>query len=547
MLYVTGSGGFPQGVVAPAVTAASPSWWSVVVLLVCLQLPQPGPVQATVCPSQGSTQPGRCICAADILSCTAAGLDQVPREIPVSVVTLDLSHNWIAQLEGGSFEGLNRLETLRIAHNRLTVIQLGAFRNASGTLLQHLDLSSNQLRVLEQHYFLDLTGLKELLLFNNRIAHVESRALAGLGSLHKAYLSHNRLTDFPFFSIQEHSHPHLTMLDLSSNRLSKLPLEDITNLPISMQRGLYLHNNSLVCECSMYGLLRHWDQRGFASVTDFRQEYTCLVYGIQRGTVRFFQHGRYFEKCNLTAMSQRLREQNSSVSVKVGKPMLLHCVSTLVGQHVTFLWVSPNQEYVAPPGNNGSLKMYPNGSLEIVAARAEDSGIYWCMSLDRQQQRNETQEVNVTVVLHNDELHEPFNTGFTTLLGCVVSLVLVLMYLFLTPCRCPPCRKAPTPATPSQVKEAGAGSAQSSILAPTPPATTEGPGRKVSTNKHVVFLEPIKEQQNGRLRAGTGGHLGPGLLLGAEQHSKLHNQTQQRVGEADPIMSMFSDTPITLQ
>ncbi|KAM6947847.1 amphoterin-induced protein 3 [Lycodopsis pacificus] len=547
MLYVAGSGGFPQGVVAPAVTAASPSWWSVVVLLVCLQLPQPGPVQATVCPSQASTQPGRCICAADILSCTAAGLDQVPREMPVSVVTLDLSHNRIAQLEGGSFEGLNRLETLRIAHNRLTVIQLGAFQNASGTLLQHLDLSSNQLRVLEQHCFLDLTGLKELLLFNNRIAQVESRALAGLGSLRKAYLSHNRLTDFPFFSIQEHSHPHLTMLDLSSNRLSKLPLEDITNLPISMQRGLYLHNNSLVCECSMYGLLRLWDQRGFASVTDFRQEYTCLVYGIQRGTVRFFQHGRYFEKCNLTAMSQGLKEQNSSVSVKVGKPMLLHCVSTLVGQHVTFLWVSPNQEYVAPPGNNGSLKMYPNGSLEIMAARAEDSGIYWCMSLDRQQQRNETQEVNVTVVLHDDELHEPFNTGYTTLLGCVVSLVLVLMYLFLTPCRCPPCRKAPTPATPSQGKEAGAGSAQSSILSPTPPATTEGPGRKVSTNKHVVFLEPIREQQNGRLRAGTGGHLGPGLLLGAEQHSKLHNQSQQRAGEADPIMSMFSDTPITLQ
>uniref|UniRef100_A0A8C3AKZ3 Adhesion molecule with Ig like domain 3 n=1 Tax=Cyclopterus lumpus TaxID=8103 RepID=A0A8C3AKZ3_CYCLU len=492
MSYVAGSSGFPQGVAAP------PSWWSVVVLFVCLQLPQPDPVRAAVCHFQDSPQAGGCLCASDILSCIAAGLDQVPREMPVSAVTLDLSHNQIAQLEDGSFEGLNRLETLRIAHNRLTVIKPGAFRNASGTLLQHLDLSSNQLSGLKELYFLDLPGLKELLLFNNRIVHVESRALAGLGSLHKAYLSHNLIKDFPFFSIQEHSHPYLSMLDLSSNRLSKLPLEDITNLPISMQRGIYLHNNSLVCECSMYGLLLHWDQRRFASVTDFRQEYTCLVYGIQRGTVRFFQHGRYFEKCNLTAMSQGLRQQESGVSVKAGKPVLLHCVTSLTGQHVTFLWVSPNQEYVAPPGNNGSLKMYANGSLEILAARAEDSGIYWCMSQDRQ--RNETQEVNVTVVLHHAEPHEPFNTGFTTLLGCVVSLVLVLMYLYLTPCRCPPCCKAPTlnpaAATPSQGNEAGAGSAQSSILTPTPPATTEGPGRKVSTNKHVVFLEPIREQQN---------------------------------------------------
>lgn len=547
MLYAAVNTGFLQG--APA----APSCWSAVVLVVCLQLPRLSPVQATLCRSQGSSEVGGCLCASDILSCTALGLEQVPGEMPVSAVTLDLSHNRIVQLEGGSFRGLYRLETLRLAHNQLTAIHLGAFQNTSGTRLRHLDLSSNQLSVLEQHYFLDLPGLKELLLFNNRIVHVESRALAGLGSLHKAYLSHNRITDFPFFSIQEQSHPHLSLLDLSSNRLPKLPLQDISNLPLSVQRGLYLHNNSLLCECSMYGLFRHWEQRGYASVTDFRQEHTCLVYGMQRGTVRFFQHDRYFEKCNLSALSVLLKEQESSVSVRAGQALLLHCVTTLIGHHVTFLWVSPNQEYVAPPGNNGPLKMYTNGSLEIVAARAEDSGIYWCMALDQQQQRNETREVNVTVVLHHDsDHHESFNTGFTTLLGCVVSLVLVLMYLYLTPCRCPPCLKASTPATAtaSQGNEAAAGSAQSSILSPTPPATTEGPGRKVSTNKHVVFLEPIREQQNGRLR-GAGpvagavqGHLGPGLLLGAEQQSKLQKQQQQRAGETDSFMSVFSDTPI---
>ncbi|XP_067442221.1 amphoterin-induced protein 3 [Thunnus thynnus] len=542
MVSVGWSAAFLQGAVAPAVLAAASSWCSAVVLLVCLQLPQLSPVQA------GGPS---CLCASDILSCTALGLQRVPAEMPVSAVTLDLSHNHLVELEGGCFGGLSRLETLRLAHNQLTTIQPGAFRNASGALLRHLDLSSNQLHVLEQHYFQELPGLEELLLFNNRIIHVESRALAGLGGLRRAYLSHNRLTDFPFFTIQEHSHPHLSMLDLSSNRLPKLPLEDISNLPVAVQSGLYLHNNSLVCECSMYALFRYWEQRGFSSVRDFRQEHTCLVYGIQRGTVRFFQHNRYFEKCNMTVLRQA---QEGSVSVGAGKAVLLHCVTSLTGQHVTFLWVSPNQEYVAPPGNNGSLKMFANGSLEIVAARAEDSGIYWCMALDQRQQRNETREVNVTVVPHHDsESHEHFNTGFTTLLGCVVSLVLVLMYLYLTPCRCPPCPRAPPPATatPSQGKEAGTGSAQSSILTPTPPATTEGPGRKVSTNKHVVFLEPIREQQNGRLRAGPGagavqGHLGPGLLLGPEQHPKLHNQSQQRAGETDSIMSVFSDTPIML-
>lgn len=542
--------GFFQGVVAPAVPAVP--WWAAAVLLLCLQLQQPSPVQSG---PDSSPEAGGCLCASDILSCTALGLQQVPTQMPGSAVTLDLSHNHIAQLQGGDFSGLYRLETLRLSHNQLTTIQLGAFQNTSGNLLRHLDLSSNQLRVLEQHYFQDLSGLEELLLFNNRIVQVQSRALA-LGSLRRVYLSHNQLTDFPFFSIQEDSHPHLSMLDLSSNRLPKLPLEDISNLPASVQRGLYLHNNSLVCECSMYRLFRHWELKGFASIKDFRQEHTCLIFGIQRGTVRFFQHNRYFEKCNATAMNQLLVEQQSQVSVREGEAVLLHCVTTFTRQQVAFLWVSPHQEYVAPPGNNGTLKMYANGSLEISAARAEDSGIYWCMALDKLRRRNETQEVNVTVVPQGDEdSHEPFNTGFTTLLGCVVSLLLVLMYLYLTPCRCPPWPKLKTPSTasPGQAHEAGVGSGQSSILTPTPPATTEGPGRKVSTNKHVVFVEPIssREQQNGRLRAALGtarlqGHLGPGLLLGPDQHPKLQSQSQQRAGETDSFMSVFSDTPIML-
>lgn len=516
MLHVDGHAGFLQEVQAP-------SWWSTALLMVCLQLPCLNLVRANANLSQGG-----CLRASDILSCTALDLNQVPSELPVSTVTLDLSHNKIEELKSGDFEGLLQLETLRLAHNQLTTIQPWAFRNSSGALLQHLDLSSNQLRVLEQHFFQELSGLRELLLFNNRMVRVETAALDGLRNLHKAYLSHNRLTDFPFFTIQKHSHPHLSMLDLSSNRLFKLPLEDIKNLPELVQKGLYLHNNSLLCECSMFTLMRFYEQRRFASIKHFREEYICMINGIQRGILRFLLHSHYFDKCNLTVKIPALMEQESNVLVKEGAALLLHCITTLSSHSITFFWVTPNLEYVALPGNNGSLKMFPNGSLEIVEARERDSGIFLCVAQDRQQ--NETWEVNVTVVGHHGEDHEPFNTGFTTLLGCVVSLVLVLMYLYLTPCRCPPCCRArpATTATPSQANEGVAGSAQSSILTPTPPTTTEGPGRKVSNNKHVVFLEPIKEQQNGRLRAGLG------LLLGMDQ-------PKQRGGETDSFMCVFSD------
>lgn len=541
--------GLLQGVVVPTLLVPSSIRWSAVLLLVFLQ--------PSICQwRNGSSLEGQCLRASDILSCTALGLETVPKEMPVTTVTLDVSHNRIAQLKEASFVGLSRLETLRLSHNQLTAIEPKAFQNSSGTLLRHLDLSSNHICDLEQHYFIDLPGLEELLLFNNRIVRVESSVFATLSNIRKAYLSHNRLTDFPFFSIQKHTHPYLLLLDLSSNRLPKLPLEDISNLPTTVQNGLYLHNNSLVCDCSMYALFHIWAERNFSSVIHFKEQHTCLVYGIQKGTVRFFKHDRYFEKCDFTGMRLLLAEQEESVLAKAGSAVLLHCVTTLTGHHVTFFWVSPSQEYVAPPGNSDSIKMYSNGSLKIMDAQAEDSGMYWCMALDHKLQRNETREVNLTVVVgKNPEPHEAFNTGFTTLLGCVVSLVLVLMYLYLTPCRCPPCRHVPPPpataTSPNPTNEAGVGSAQSSILSPTPPTTTEGPGRKVSTNKHVVFLEPIREQQNGRIRGGQGtgggqGHLGPGLFLGPEQNSKLQNPSQQKAGETDSIMSVFSDTPMMI-
>ncbi|XP_051550018.1 amphoterin-induced protein 3-like isoform X2 [Myxocyprinus asiaticus] len=416
--------------------------------------------------------PSGCLIASDILSCSNLGLNQVPLELPIMVATLDFNHNLLERLEEGSFAGLPNLDTLQLAHNLLSSITPGTFRNTSS--IRHLDLSSNQLNVIEQHYFQELVGVKELLLYNNRIVRVESKALSHLSNLRKAYLSHNRLTDFPFFSIQEHS--SLITLDLSSNRMPNLPVEDIGALQESIQQGLFLHNNTLNCECSMYSMFKQWEQRGFTSVRDFREDHICLLYGKRRASVRFLQHERFFENCTI---KPQLETEN--LRADTGDSVLLDCKTSLKGKHLAYLWVSPHKEYIAPPGNNNTLRMYANGTLEILAAQVEDSGVYLCMALNHQESRNETREVNVTVVIHH-QVEEPFNTGFTTLLGCVVSLVLVLMYLYLTPCRCW-CRKQPPPGTPSPANEC---TAQSSILMPTPPATTEGPGHK-PLNKSFCF------------------------------------------------------------
>ncbi|KAJ7994535.1 hypothetical protein DPEC_G00250480 [Dallia pectoralis] len=477
----------------------------------------------------GSNCPKGCLCCSDILSCANQGLTALPVELPAYTTTLDLSHNHLTELKEGSFTTLHRLESLRLAHNKLRYIEPGTFQNSSA--LRQLDLSSNRLDKVEVHYFLELTGLEELLLFNNRIVHVESKALAVLGNLRRAYISHNRLTDFPFFSVQGHSHPFLATLDLSSNSMSKLPLVEIETLPVALKRGLYLHNNTLICECEMYNMFRSWERKGYPSVRDFREDHTCLVYGERKASIKFFQHRRFLEvNLNCSSMAAPvLAEPESSLLAYVGEAVVLDCHTTLRGQHLTHLWVSPHHGAGAPPENNGTLRMHANGSLEIVSAHVEDSGIYWCKVFDATK-RNESWEVNVTVLTRFDDA-EAFNTGFTTLIGCVTTLVLVVMYLYLTPCRCW-CRRRPPRPVHSPANDQC--SAQSSILSPTPPATTEGPGRKVSNNKHVVFLEPIKEVQNGRLRAAAGA-LPPVSVLGHPGRLKR--------SDTDSVTSVFSDSP----
>ncbi|XP_063072494.1 amphoterin-induced protein 3 [Engraulis encrasicolus] len=457
--------------------------WSEVMLIMslgsfCLPL-----LAACSCPSQ-------CVCASDILSCSGLGLEELPSTLPTTATVLDFNHNQLSRLEEGDFADLPRLDSLHLAHNHLSRLPRGAFQN--GSRLRHLDLSSNLLHSVEPHYFQELLGLEELLLFNNRITQVESRALAGLSNLRKVYLSHNLLTDFPFFSIQEQSHPLLSMLDLSSNRMPKLPIEDIWNLPDTVQSGLFLHNNTLICDCTMYGLFVRWEQRGLPPVHhEYATQHTCLLYGERKAMVRFFQHRRIFENCTLHWQQRLLGQRDNSLLVNVGESITIECQTSLRGEHIRYTWVFKG-EPIFPPGNNASLRMHSNGSLELVSVQQRDSGIYVCMALDRL--RNETVEVNVTVVdKHDDDEH--FNTGWTTLLGCVLTLVLVLTYLYMPPCHCP-CRKQPPPVNPAN--ESGT---QPSILSPMTPggANTEEPARKGSSNKHVVFMEPVKEVQNGRL------------------------------------------------
>ncbi|XP_076022382.1 amphoterin-induced protein 3 [Genypterus blacodes] len=435
------------------------------------------------------TCPSVCLCTSDTVSCSSSRLTKLPLSLPFTSVTLDLSHNYLSWLGRSSFDSLPRLENLQMSHNQLSGLGHAVFYNASS--LRHLDLSSNKLRVVEQHYFQGLWRLEELLLYNNKIVRVEGGTLNSLSSLKKAYFSLNQITHFPFFSIQDNSHPFLTMLDLSSNHMTTLPWEDVKALPGLVQRGLYLHNNSLVCDCSMYSVFWHWEKRGYDSLNDFRDEHTCTIHGKLRASIRFLRHNRFFHNCTVGKIaSEPVTVLLANVFVSEGESVRLDCQTSLGSRNLSFTWFSPSKGYITQANINDTLiSLFPDGTLEIHAAKVNDSGLYVCTALDIKEALNATREVNVTVVLSSGE---SFNTGYTTLLGCAVTMVLILMYLYLTPCRCSCCKQPKPPAIPVPTYDPGNFSPIFS--------TSHTDHCKIQTNKHVAFMEsPMSDEGTERM------------------------------------------------
>ncbi|XP_017270506.1 amphoterin-induced protein 3 [Kryptolebias marmoratus] len=383
------------------------------------------------------TCPPKCLCLSDTVSCSFGGLVKPPLSLPPLLITLDLSHNNLSRLGPCSFDWMPRLEKLWMAHNRIGALEHGVFRNVSG--LRLLDLSSNQLRVVEKHSFEGLPRLEELRLFNNRITQVEVGSLDGLASLERVYFSLNQITHFPFFSIREHSHPSLATLDLSSNRLARLPWEEVKALPRLVQQGLYLHNNSLICNCSMYTVFLRWNLMDYSSAKDFLNEHICRVGGDPKDLVHFLRNSSFLLNCSMEKLAvQHLPVNRSKRVVLEGTTVRLDCQTSLGGTGLLFTWRYTSERCINQPGKNNTLiRVFSNGILEIRAATVNDSGLYLCTAVDAGKALSASREVNVTVL---SPAADPFSTGYTTLLTCIVTLLLILLYLFLTPCRRSSCR-----------------------------------------------------------------------------------------------------------
>ncbi|XP_034555025.1 amphoterin-induced protein 1-like isoform X2 [Notolabrus celidotus] len=414
-----------------------------------------------------------------------------------------------------------KLHSLLLGNNGLSFLSSEAFIHV--TRLRYLDLSSNSIRQLDEYIFEPMEYLEVLLLYNNRISQIDRTAFSGLLSLQRLYLSQNQISRFPLELVKERGRLEtLRLFDVSSNRIKSLPLQELQALPAWIKNGLYFHNNSLPCSCELYDMLARWHLRELSSAIDFRSSHTCVLPGAQKEKMASLD----LDKAYLNCSEVRVWAEKAYLE----QFLVLDCDTKQ--RDMKKNWELPGNIPVMPEHKTALVRS--DGSLQIGPLKVEDSGVYTCLATS--DSYNET--LYVTVMVFNSTSSgglENLKTAYTTLVACLVSVVMVLIYLYLTPCHCPCC--------PGQDLEKidPADSLHSSTVSISQAQEDLGQQERMEGGggfpyRQVPFLQPKDQlEQNGRLNP-----------IGEEDEEWQGDSRERRRSDAESVSSVCSDTPMVV-
>ncbi|XP_054639619.1 amphoterin-induced protein 1-like [Dunckerocampus dactyliophorus] len=452
-----------------------------------------------------------CVCASNIISCSKVNLTNVPVPLPKYTSVLDLSFNSISRLRAEwTPVPLGELHTLLLSHNGLSFLSSEAFVYVTG--VRYLDLSSNELRQLDEYIFEPLEKLEVLLLYKNCISQIDRSAFSGLAGLQKLYLSQNQISRFPLELVKERTRIEtLTLLDVSSNKIKTLTIHELQALPAWIKNGLYFHNNPLPCSCDLFNMVALWQLKDLSSVVDFKDEHTCMLAGTPKRKVATLDLDKAYFNCSEVKIMDR--------EAYLEQFLVLDCDTKQ--RDMVKSWVLPGNMPVSLANKTASMLL--DGNLKLGPLKEDNSGVYTCYATG--DSLNET--LYVTVVVFNTTMNgslENLKTAYTTLIACLVSIVLVFIYLYLTPCQCACC--------PGQDLEKNdpTGSLHSSTVSIAQANQEMGDERGEGEGRDFPYDTKDLLEQNGRLNP-----------LGEDEEWKRGDTTRRL-----SVSSVSSDTPMVV-
>ncbi|GAB0095464.1 protein slit [Sergentomyia squamirostris] len=134
--------------------------------------------------------PSVCHCERTTVDCSARGLKEIPRDIPLHTTELLLNDNDLGRIRSdGLFGRLPNLVKLDLRRNKITGIERNSFEGASK--IQDLILGENKIPEIHNKMFLGLHNLKSLSLYDNLISCVMPGSFDYLTTLHTLNLGSN--------------------------------------------------------------------------------------------------------------------------------------------------------------------------------------------------------------------------------------------------------------------------------------------------------------------------------------------------------------------
>ena len=186
-----------------------------------------------------------------VANCSAQELSHVPPNLAHNIQVLDLSNNDITILNDYSFVKYEKLKILYLRNNSLSSLHSQAFSHLQG--LEYLDLSFNNLGMIPSQTFHDISALLTLSLNGNKITNIQRNTFKNLTRLTNLYLAGNHI---------QYIHPkafdglaRLQQLELQNNALSTMNGSVLKYLTDNLKH-IKLYNNPWYCDCNLRWLLQ---------------------------------------------------------------------------------------------------------------------------------------------------------------------------------------------------------------------------------------------------------------------------------------------------
>ena len=172
--------------------------------------------------------------------CHGHNIHSVPKQLSKNTEMLSFFGTSIRRLSDNDFNGMNKLEELKLHYNSIQYISLNTFQNL--TSLKLLNLGHNNLLKFPVESLRHLRSLEELFLNDNLLVDLPNNLFDVLPSLQRLHLYKNKIvmkeTNKVFSSLD-----NLVYLDLSYNKIRCISRQYFENL--RKLKWLYLNNNEI--------------------------------------------------------------------------------------------------------------------------------------------------------------------------------------------------------------------------------------------------------------------------------------------------------------